>query len=179
MAARKCNGQYGSFDDSIELLDDYINSFGSHVTNRDQAPVIEMVAIDCVDSPNSRIKMYLRTACNTLTRVKDQYTLGGRLDGEVIEAGLEALNELWPILFRLEDTGTDFENTEVFPKGNYCGCAIEMKPGHRIPVTKIHIPVRKIDGTDAQLAKSLSHWFKKRGNSTFADTYIKDLASAL
>ncbi|KEZ40024.1 hypothetical protein SAPIO_CDS9013 [Scedosporium apiospermum] len=170
-AVQKCSGKYGTYDAPMKLLDSYLESFvpGS-------GPVVEMVAIDCVDSPDSRIKVYLRTDVNTLAKAKVIYTLGGRLSGEAIDAGLEALTELWPILFRLE--GSDFENTEVFPRGSYCGCAVEMKAGHAQPGTKIHIPVRKINVTDAQLCQSLSAWFAKRGHRDFAATYEENLRAA-
>lgn len=170
--ARECNGPYGSFDAPISLLDNYLESFPA-----DESPVIEMVAIDCIDSPSSRIKIYLRTSVNTLTKAKYAFSLGGRLSGETIEEGIKALDELWPILFRLE--GVDIENVKVFPDGSYCGNAIEMKPGHAEPEIKLHMPVRKIDGTDAQICESLQTWFKQRGHGEFARTYKKDLAVAL
>jgi DMATS type aromatic prenyltransferase len=172
-AVRKHNGEYGTYDGSIALLNSYLESFASG-----EKPVVEMVAIDCLDSPHARIKIYLRTGVNTLTKAKQTYCLGGRLSGEVIEAGLEALAELWPILFRLP-ADDNIENTEVFPRGSYCGCAVEMRPGHAEPETKIHIPVRKIQGTDAQLCESLSTWFKGRGHGDFAAAYKKDLMAAL
>lgn len=171
-AARKHDGKYGTYEASIALLDSYLESFASG-----EGPAVEMVAIDCIDSPNSRVKVYLRTGVNTLAKAKQIYSLGDRLSGEVIEAGIEKLGELWPILFRLE--GDDIENTEVFPSGSYCGCAVEMKPGHAEPETKIHIPVRKIEGTDAQLCESLSTWFRRRGHGEFAAAYKKNLAAAL
>jgi hypothetical protein len=71
------------------------------------------------------------------------------------------------------------ENVEVFPKGSYCGYAIEMKPGQAEPQVKIHMPVRKIDGTDAQLCQSLSTWFAARGHGELAASYRTDLEAAL
>lgn len=87
---RECN-DHGSFNKSIACLEDYIKSFTSVP---DDAPRVEMVAIDCVDSPKSRIKVYLRTAVNTLARAKDMFTLGGRLTGKETEAGIAALTDL-------------------------------------------------------------------------------------
>jgi DMATS type aromatic prenyltransferase len=171
-AIRNCNGKYGSFDAAMALFDAYLETFTSGA-----APVVEMVAIDCVDSPSARIKMYLRTSVDTLAKAKDMYTLGGRLSGDSVDAGLKALGELWPILFRLD--GSDIENSRVLPDGSYCGYAIEMKPGSAEPEIKIHIPVRKIAGTDAQLCASLSTWFKQRGHGEFAAAYKDNLAAAL
>ncbi|KFA70283.1 hypothetical protein S40285_08212 [Stachybotrys chlorohalonatus IBT 40285] len=173
---RDCNSkEYGTFDGPISLLQDYTTSFTAAPYD---VPVVEMVAIDCIDSPNSRIKLYLRTAANTFHRVKDMFTLGGRLSGPELDEGVAALVEIWPILFRLDPRAVDIENLEVFPRGSYCGCAIEMKPGQKNPETKIHIPVRKIAGTDAQLCESLATWFRKRGHAEFASQYKTDLESA-
>jgi DMATS type aromatic prenyltransferase len=171
--ARGCNGAYGNFDASVDILNSYLNSFPPR-----EAPVVEMVAIDCIDSPKSRIKIYLRTSVNTLARAKRAFTLGGRLSGDVIDEGLQALASLWPILFRLP-SDHDVEDVEVFRDGSYCGNAIEMKPGHAEPEVKIHIPVSKIPGTDAQICESLSAWFRLRGHDQFAADYQKDLAAAL
>lgn len=170
--ARKINVAHGTFNASIELLDSFLES-----SPTGENPVMEMVAVDCIDHADSRIKFYLRTGVDTLAKAKHQLTLGGRLSGEVIEEGLEALSELWPILFRLE--GDDIEDIAVLPAGSYCGCAVEMKPGRAEPETKLHMPVRKVKGTDAQLCDSLSSWFQRRGHSEFAATYKDNLTATL
>jgi DMATS type aromatic prenyltransferase len=170
--AQECNGPYGSFDAPIAMLDSYIGSLPS-----DQTPVVEMVAIDCIESAKSRIKIYLRTAVNTLERAKKAFSLGGRLKGEAIDEGLKALEDLWHILFRLQFE--DIETTKILPDGSYCGNAIEMRPGHAEPEVKLHIPVRKIEGSDAQICESLAAWFRRRGNDNFASTYKANLSTAL
>ncbi|KAK0622782.1 aromatic prenyltransferase [Immersiella caudata] len=165
-AARACI-RHGSYEEPVRLLDDFL-------VREAGAFVVEMAAIDCIDSLDARIKVYLRTNVNTLSRAKHVLTLGGRLSGVSVAKGLEALSELWPILFRLGEE-VDVETVEVFPDGSYCGCAVEMKAGS-MPETKLHIPVRKIVGTDAQICQSLASWFQKRGHGRFATTYRKDLA---
>ena len=171
-AIRRCGEKYGSYAAPVAMLDRYIKTFPPG-----KGPVVEMVAIDCIDSPKSRVKIYLRTTVTTLARAKETYTLGDQLSGEIVEAGLTALSELWPILFRLQDG--DIEHTEVLPNGSYCGFAIEMRAGQEAPEVKIHIPVRKIGGTDAQLCKSLSTWFRRRGHEEFGDAYHQNLLTAL
>ncbi|KAK4201189.1 aromatic prenyltransferase [Triangularia verruculosa] len=165
-AARRCD-KHGSYERPIQLLDDFLCEGVA-------PPVVEMVAIDCINSLDARIKVYLRTDANTLGKARHLLTLGGRLSGELVEQGLEALSELWPVLFCLPE-GTDIDNIEVFPAGSYCGCAVEMKPDREEPETKLHIPVRKIQGTDAQLCESLSKWFKQRGHTEFSAKYKENL----
>jgi DMATS type aromatic prenyltransferase len=170
-AARACT-RHGSYDAPVRLLDGFLVAGAG-------AFVVEMVAIDCIDSPDARIKVYLRTNVNTLARAKHVLTLGGRLSGPLVEEGLAALSELWPILFRLGEGGVDAETAEIFPSGSYCGCAVEMKAEREEPETKLHIPVRKIEGTDAQICESLAAWFDKRGHAGFAATYKKNLERVL
>jgi DMATS type aromatic prenyltransferase len=169
-AARACI-RHGSYDEPVRLLDDFLGQEAGTF-------VVEMVAIDCVDSPDARIKAYLRTNVNTLGRAKHVLTLGGRLTGAAVTKGLTALSELWPILFRL-GSAADAESAEIFPEGSYCGCAVEMRVGREDPETKLHIPVRKIAGTDAQICESLASWFQKRGHGKFAMAYKDDLARVL
>lgn len=165
---------HGGFGAPLDLFERYAQS----CAGKGMAPKVEMVAIDCVDSPASRIKMYLRTSVTTLAGARDAYTLGGRLDGEAVEAGLDAMGQLWRILFRLDARG-DIDDVDVLPAGSYCGFAVEMKPGRARPEVKMHIPVRKIEGTDAQLIESLSSWFRRRGDGEFASSYRGYLEKAL
>ena len=171
-AVVQCNSKFGGYDASFAVLDSFLDSFPPS-----EAPHIEMVAIDCNDTPSSRVKIYLRTAVNTLTKAREAYTLGGRLCGQDVAAAIEALDEFWPIIFRLK--GPNSEEKEVFEDGSGCGYAIEMKPGATEPEVKIHIPVRKIDGSDKQICESLSAWFKKRGNMKLATTYKEELEGVL
>ena len=136
-----------------------------------------MVAIDCIDSPQSRIKVYLRTAVDTLSRAKTAFSLGGRLKGETIDKGLEALEELWSLLFDLEEN-KDVAELKILPAGSYCGKAIEMKPGAKQPEVKLHIPIRKREVNDIQIAESLCSWFRRRGHADFASRYVADLEKA-
>jgi len=194
-AARACGECHGRYDEAIAMLDGYLvlgNGDG------DAPPVVEMAAVDCLRSADARIKVYLRTNANTLQRVKRLLTLGGRLAGPTIDAGLEALSELWPLLFRLDPPGdadadvdvesgaasvaawhNRVERAEVFPEGSYCGCAVEMRPGRSEPETKLHMPVRKIPGTDAQICQSLASWFAKRGHAEFGASYQANLEQVL
>lgn len=154
-AARACE-EYGSFDQSIRVLEGYFGDFGEGL-----GPVVEMVG----------------TSVDTLAKAKKAFSLGGRLKGEEIVEGIKALEELWPILFRID--ASEAEEATIFPPGSYCGNAIEMKPGAAFPEVKLHIPVRKIEGTDAQLCESLSKWFARRGHGEFAASYKKELQAAL
>jgi tryptophan 7-dimethylallyltransferase len=171
-ALTSCGDKYGPYDAAFGLLETYIDKIPP-----DQAPHIEMLAVDCIDSPKHRVKIYLRTNVNTLAKARHAYTLAGSLAGPAVETALAALNEFWPIIFRLEEK--DIDDVMVLPEGSGCGYAIEMRPGVAEPEVKIHIPVRKIERTDEQLCDSLAAWFGRRGRSDLASIYLDSLRSVL
>ncbi|KAK0710368.1 tryptophan dimethylallyltransferase-domain-containing protein [Apiosordaria backusii] len=177
--ARQCNGPYGSYDHPIALLDLYLCSFASGQFQ----PMVEMVAIDCVDSPGARIKCYLRTGVTTLQQAREAMTLGGRIKNGDTDATLELLGELWGVLFRSKvGSHEEIETKSVLVEGAYCHLAVEMKAGDPGSVeTKLHIPVNKVaDGglSDEVICAGLGEWFAKRGHGEFDGGYRKELAEA-
>lgn len=172
-AAFKCGPAY---HEPINAVKSYIDSFKN---TSSRVPYTELIALDCVEGPGARIKSYLRTAFTTLAGARNLYTLGGRITGEDVEHGLEALSQLWPILFRIPQ-GEDIENKIVWPGDFGLGASVELKPGKAQPEVKIHFPPHAIQSyTDRELAGALSDWFRSCGHVEFADSYESDLDTAL
>ncbi|KAK4204644.1 aromatic prenyltransferase [Triangularia verruculosa] len=175
--ARGCNGPYGSYDHPIALLDAYLGSFSAGSSE----PTVEMVAIDCIDSPSARIKCYLRTGVASLQGAKEVMTLGGRIKTDDTELTLQLLGELWAVLFRSKIAfGEDIETKSVLNGEAYCHLAVEMKPGFPGSIeTKLHIPVNKVGGgglSDEVICAGLGEWFAKRGHEGFGGGYRKELS---
>lgn len=174
-AIRKSNGQYGSYDAAINVLDGYLES-----QTVPGGPHVFMLANDCVpDSPGSRVKVYVTTPVTTLASVLDAFSLSGRLSGSSIEYGLEAVRSFWCHLF-----GTDGENSHVLPEGSRGVFVYEMRPstqgqqGTDVEV-KLHMPGSWLGETDAEVSDKLSAWFHKHGHSDLSERYQSDLASTL
>ena len=179
-AMRKCNGPAGSYDASTEVLDGYFETFGAG-----EAPQIFMLSNDCViDSPASRIKVYVIAPVNTLAKAKDVFHLGGRLSGPAIAAGLKAVGDFWCHLFGLSNSDPDIDDKEVLAGGTRCVFVFEMRPttegqkGSDIEV-KMHMPASWLGKTDAQVCEVLSTWFRNHGHPDLAVRYQPDLVSAL
>lgn len=160
---RKWDGGQGRYDTSINLFNDYLESLSSQ---GDLAPRVAMVAIDCEDSAQARIKIYFHTHARTLVQAKAAYTLNGRLEGQVVQDALAALSQLWQSLFGTTDTCV-FESER---EPGHCMCAVEMRPG-REPETKLYLPINNTNMTDGQVCDGLKAWFGKRGHFHIADTY--------
>ena len=179
-AIRKCTGQAGSYDSSIEVLDSYLETFGAG-----EGPQIFMLGNDCVvDTPASRTKVYTVAPVNTLAKAKDVFHLGGRLSGPAIAAGLKAVSEFWCHLFGLSSADPDTEDKETMAAGTRCIFVFEMKPtteGQKEPdiEVKMHMPASWLGETDAQVCEVLSTWFQKHGHPDLSVRYQRDLASAL
>jgi DMATS type aromatic prenyltransferase len=61
-AIRKFNGPHGSYSAGVQAVDDYLASFGDA-----EEPQMFLLANDCVvDSPASRLKVYVSTPITTL-----------------------------------------------------------------------------------------------------------------
>lgn len=182
-------GSRGAYDACIEVLDDFLTSFPSgkefllFPVYKDNSPAVTMVAIDCVTSDDARIKVYIESTARCLRAAKAVYTLDGRLKGDVIDAGLQALSELWGALFGLnaaKDEDREFyDDLEVLHQLPHCVYGYEMRRGSAAPSPKIYIPVVNSQQTDAQLSEALSGWFSKSGDHELARSYKSRLANTL
>lgn len=149
-------------------------------------PKIEFVAVDCVAPAESRIKIYVRTPHVALEKVKDVFTLGGRLNNDpTIQTALGMLEELWRLVLRLPD---DLRNSdELHPRDeNSAGHRtagtlfnFEIKPGAALPEPKLYIPVRHYARSDLDIARGLTAFFRRRGWTNLAETYTDTLKEML
>jgi DMATS type aromatic prenyltransferase len=171
----KAEAEYGSFDQGVATFTSYLDSFAA---TPELMPRTIIWAIDCIEGPDSRIKSYIATAADTLSKVKELYTLGGRVSGPEADAGLRALTDLWPILFGLESTA-DMDDKAVFPAGlGACAC-IELKADRAVPEVKLQLPIYPLGIKARELSSRLSTWFRQRGHGEFADKYASDLEETL
>jgi DMATS type aromatic prenyltransferase len=175
-AIRKCNGPAGSYNASIGLLDEFLESCGPS-----EVPHIFTVSNDCVsDTPNSRAKVYTVAPITTLKSAKNVFSLGGRLSGVAIEGGLKAVGDFWGYIFGFDSPHTDFEEKEVLPAGTRCVFVFEMRPGKesgKVPniEVKMHMPALWLGETDTQVCDKLSSWFKSHGHDQLSGRYQQDM----
>lgn len=179
-AIRKCNGPHGSYDASIKVLNGYWNTLAGP-----DRPHVFLLANDCViDSPSSRLKVYVFAPINTLTKALGHFDLDGALSGEVTAAGLKALRSFWCHIFGLDSESLDIENEEALPEGSRVAFVYELRPTTNDQqkvdvVVKMQIPCSLFGQTDTEIGEKLSTWFHKHGHGDFASRYQIDLASAL
>ncbi|KAI3327599.1 aromatic prenyltransferase [Xylariaceae sp. AK1471] len=175
-AIRKCRSSVGSYDASIKVMNDYIESF-----DVGKGPFVTLLSNDCVaDSSSSRVKVYFVTPVRNFAQAKDAFHLGGMVTGPHIESSLKAIESFWCHLFGVNSSDPDFASREVLPQGSMCTFVVEMKPLPELNMeVKMHMPATWLGSTDAKICEMMSTWFQKHGHSGLANRYMADLAAAL
>ncbi len=133
----------------------------------------------CIDGPDARIKMYMRTGLNNLQGARRLCTLGGLIRHGDVEPALRALAELWPLFHGLRLGDLELETREVYPRTFGLGASVELKPDEAMPVVKIHFPTKILQLRDGVFADAMAQFFRQRGDPEFADTFRADLERAL
>jgi DMATS type aromatic prenyltransferase len=182
-AIRKCNGPFGSYNASIAALDSFLETFDVREAG---APQVFMLSNDCVvDSPGSRVKVYVDASVGNLAQAKNVFHLGGRISGPAMATGLKAVGDFWCHVFGLDSSDPDVHNKEVLSAdGAKCVFVFEMRPAGGSQAqpemeVKMHMPASWLGKTDAEICQVLSTWFQKHGHGDLASRYQPDLAFAL
>ena len=125
---------------------------------------VDMLAIDCVEPAAARLKFYVRNRSTSWQSVQHMVTLGGANNGLYISKGLEELELLWMILFRLDD---ELPADEELAYKDHRTAGIlynfELRPGSSTIVPKVYIPVRHYMKSDSRIMQRLKIYLKIRG----------------
>ncbi|KAI8285841.1 4-O-dimethylallyl-L-tyrosine synthase [Colletotrichum sp. SAR11_57] len=131
-----------------------------------QQPVVEIVAIDCVNPADSRVKIYIRSKNTTFSSMINVMSLGGRLPF-LTDTVMYSLKELWVAVFGSgaeDDVGA---LSRPLPTIDHRTSGIlyylELKPGAPLPKPKVYLPVRHYARDDEQIARGLSGFLERRG----------------
>ncbi|KAF5525942.1 4-O-dimethylallyl-L-tyrosine synthase [Colletotrichum aenigma] len=124
----------------FSLLKDFI--LCHHPTEQ---PVVEIVAIDCVNPTDSRVKIYIRSKNTTFGSMIDVMSLGGRLPF-LSDTVMSSLKELWVAVFGSGAEDNVGALSRPLPTIDHRTSGIlyylELKPGAPLPKPKVYLPVR-------------------------------------
>ncbi|KAI9842246.1 MAG: hypothetical protein M1837_007391 [Sclerophora amabilis] len=138
---------------------------------------VVLVAIDCVEPSQSRLKTYVRSPHTSFDSVCTIMTLGNTLRDAGLERGLEELRELWQLVMGLDH----FCSSEELDKKEHQTAGVlyyfDIKPGNAEPVPKVYIPVRHYGRNDLEIVRGLGTFLKKRGRDGFLTNYLRVLDS--
>ncbi|KAJ6107428.1 hypothetical protein N7523_008751 [Penicillium sp. IBT 18751x] len=154
--------------DSIDMFNEFFDSFPEHLK-----PAIEIVAIDCLDPSQSRLKVYFRSNVTTLDSVIDILSLGGRAPKTSNEE--DSLRELWCSIFGL-DPHEYHSNQPLSDKIHRTGGMLyyfELKKGTKTPKSKVYLPVRHYAQSDEQISRGLSDYLARRDKALATGSYYE------
>lgn len=138
---------------------------------------LECLSFDAINPKQSRIKLYLRTPQTSLRRTQEIYTLGGRLTGTQIDAGLADLRSFWIDVLGVRDCDAELPPSTHRTAGIIFN--FELRHCDPLPKPKAYIPTRHYGGTDLAIAQGLSRFFRRFGWHRLAASYMSDLQRAL
>lgn len=138
---------------------------------------MECLSFDAIKPDESRLKLYLRTPQTSLARLREIYTLGGRLNGNEIEAGLAIIGFFWSHVLGVKDSNADLPPSDHRTAGIIFN--FEFRHGDPLPKPKAYVPTRHYGGTDLKVAQGLSRLFYHCGWHQLAKTYVGDVQRAL
>ncbi|KAF6229216.1 hypothetical protein HO133_007332 [Letharia lupina] len=156
-------------------------SYLSTFEGQEDAPLAWLLSNDCVaDTPGMRLKVYILSEADSLTKLNEMFNLGGRLKDAHITASFEGIRELWYHLFGL--SGSDLTaNDKVYVDKMKCVFVYEMRSTHGSEPdldVKLHIPMWQLDKSDGQLSEVMASWFESHGHPDLAARYKSDLNKA-
>ncbi|KAJ5488073.1 Aromatic prenyltransferase DMATS type [Penicillium expansum] len=152
---------------SFSIFTNYLESFP-----QETRPAVEIMAIDCLDPLNSRIKVYVRSRSTNLKSVFDTLTIGGKAPKSSDEE--QSLRELWHSVFGLNQDQSD--ETPLSQNDHRTGGILyyfEFKSGTPVPKTKVYLPVRHYAQNDDQIARGLSGFLDRRGKKLATGSYLE------
>lgn len=157
------------------LVSDFLRSFDPL-----DRPEVEIVAIDCVKPAENRIKLYVRSNETSIDSVVNMMTLGGRLSHASSETALASLEELWRLIFSLDETKGKSE--PLAPESERHRTAgvlyyFELKPGKAVPKSKVYMPVKHYAKSDLQVARGLSTYLSARNQGLSGAGYTESVQS--
>lgn len=107
---------------------------------------VALVAIDCVNPKDARVKIYLAVSSNSWDVMEDVMTLGGRLSDEQTLESLEILRSIYPLLRDEDEAAKTPDHTwskpDRIPGTQFSGLqvTVELNPGRKVPEMKVYVP---------------------------------------
>lgn len=145
---------------------------------KNQAPSLDLVpflvAVDCVLTSISRIKVYTRCQKTSFASVAAIITLFE--EPETISKGMRDLRELWNLVLGLQD-GLDLELPLKSHTTSGIAYNFEVNPKSNKINTKLYIPVRHYSHNDQVITEGLVGFLRNRSN--FSEAVLENYVQAL
>ncbi|KAE8138183.1 aromatic prenyltransferase [Aspergillus pseudotamarii] len=147
---------FGAYHPALQVIGDYCQS--------DRAREFQtkgcFLSFDTTNSKDARLKVYLHGPQTAYIKMRDAFTLGGRLNNPNIQTGVKELRKLWYAVLNLPP---DFPETEDLPVTDdlYQGWLVnyELRPNNHVPEPKVYIPVAINNKDQDSIVQGLQEFF--------------------
>ncbi|OQE14600.1 hypothetical protein PENSTE_c034G09660 [Penicillium steckii] len=143
---RKLGSKNENFNCAVDILEKWMIPANGRLME-----YWDTVSYDALDAEKARIKVYTGIFVDSLKRVCDIFTLGGLLEGDDIDKGIEFVKILWRDLVDLEPSSSQLKHCMQW--------VWEIRSDVRYPVPKLYFSAGEIEDhyvSDA-VAKILQH----------------------
>ncbi|EQB58005.1 aromatic prenyltransferase [Colletotrichum gloeosporioides Cg-14] len=133
-----------------------------------EQPAVEIVAIDCVNAADSRVKVYIRSKNTTFGSMMDVVSLCGRLPF-LTDTVMSSLKELWVAVFGSGAEDDAGALSRPLPTIHHRISRIILpraEPDAPLPKPKVYLPDRHYAREDDQVARGSSGFLERRGKSS-------------
>ncbi|MCJ1458498.1 hypothetical protein MMC28_008871 [Mycoblastus sanguinarius] len=132
------------------------------------------LSVDCVDPCRSRLKYYVRSPYTSFNSVCTILTLKDKIHSVEAHNGLDALRELWQLVFGLED-GFSPDEDLASKKHETAGVLynFDIRPGVLSPEPKVYLPVKHYGRSDQHIAEGIVQFLRQHGRPQFVANYLR------
>jgi DMATS type aromatic prenyltransferase len=136
-------------------------------------PQVEILAMDCTDPKNARIKVYIRSVETSFDNVKQMMTLGGSIPGPLVKAA-QSLRFLWRSVLSLDSSTRDHDPLAC---NNHRTAGIiyhfDFRLGSDVPKCKVYIPVKHYGKDDLQVSVGFDRYLRSRNKGVYGYSYLE------
>ncbi|KAJ7139648.1 aromatic prenyltransferase [Mycena epipterygia] len=114
---------------------------------------IEIIAIDCLQGTQNRLKIYFRTDILSYSHMEYFLTLGGTLSTAGVSTGLHNARLMWDAMTKVDSAANSLPtHSSYFPAALIY---YELRQGDDIPSSKVYLPVQRYLPNDFEISKGV------------------------
>ncbi|KAF1960790.1 aromatic prenyltransferase, partial [Byssothecium circinans] len=131
-----------------------------------------MLAVDCIDPQEARIKIYIRKNATSVSSVIATLETSGSKLGETQRS---LLRDIWRSVLSLDHTSISADTDELpLNTHNTAGMIyhFDLRLNSSAPKVKVYIPVKHYGKNDLEVARGLSGWLERNGMGLREGNYL-------
>ena len=130
---------------------------------------VEMLAVDCIELHQSRVKIYIRSLSTAWDIVSSVLTLNGRVS--LPRSGLDNLRRLWKLVLSLDDYPDSHDLPLCSHSTGGSFFCFYAKASQALPSPKLYIPIKHYARSDFAAAKGLEAFLRTQDEASYTQRF--------